>query len=58
MGCMTGFGVVEASGLKETTAEQVSQWNFGNFFFPFGIPKMIVVDADEHFSGMFNSTFQ
>ena len=55
---MTGFGVVEASGLKETTAEQVSQWNFGNFFFPFGIPKMIVVDADEHFSGMFNSTFQ
>ena len=31
---------------------------FGNFFVPFGLPKMIVVDADGLFDGIFKKTFQ
>ena len=44
--CMTLFGLVSAIGMKEITSDQVARWYFGNFFVPFGIPKMIVVDAD------------
>ena len=56
--CMTGFGIVAASGLKEITSEKIAPWDFGNFFVPFGIPKMIVVDAYGLFSGMPNKNFQ
>ena len=47
--CMKGFWLEEASGLKEITSDQVSRWDFGNVCVPFGIPKMIVVGADELF---------
>ena len=56
--CMPGFGLVESSGLKSITADQFTLWHFGNFFVPFGIPKMIVVDADGPFVVIFNNTSQ
>ena len=58
MDCITGFGLGEATGIKEITAYQPARWDFGNFFVPFGFSKMIVVDADGLFSGMFKNTFQ
>ena len=48
---MKGFGIGEAIGMKQNTSYQISRWDFGNFFVPFGIPKMIVVDADRLFLG-------
>ena len=58
MDCMTGFGLVSSTGLKEIKSYQAARWHFGNFFVPFGIPKMIVVDADVRFSGTSKKTFQ
>ena len=49
---MTAFGLGAANGMKEITSDQASRWDFGNFFVPFGILKMIGVNADGHFSGM------
>ena len=46
---MTGFGLGEATGMKEITSDQAARWDFGNFF---------VVDADGIFSGIFKKTFQ
>ena len=48
---------MEASVLKKNTSYQVARWPFGNFFVPFGIPKMIVVDARRIFYGMFRNKF-
>ena len=55
---MPGFGLGEASELKVVTSDQVAQWNLRNVFFPFGPPKIIVVDADGLFAGIFKKTFQ
>ena len=55
---MTVFEIVTSIGLKEITSDQVARWYFGNFFVPFGIPKLIVLDADGFFSVMFNNTIQ
>ena len=55
---MTGFGIAPANGMKEITSDQAARWDFGNFFVSFGLPKMIVVDADGLFSGSFKKTFQ
>ena len=44
--------------MKEITSFHAARWDFGNFFVPFGLPKMIVVDADGLFSGIFKKTFQ
>ena len=44
--------------MKEITSDQATRWAFGNFFVPFGIPKIIVVDADGVFDGMSKNTFQ
>ena len=49
---MIGFGLGAAIGLKEITSDQ------DVLFVPFRIPKVIVVDADEIFSGMISRTFQ
>ena len=43
--CMTGSGIGAATGLKEITSYQAIQWDFGNFFFTFWPPEMIVVDV-------------
>ena len=56
--CMTEFGLGAATGLKEITSDQAARWDFGKFFVPFGLPRMIIVDADGLFSGMSNKTFQ
>ena len=56
--CMTVFGLGSASGLKKITSDQVVRWDFGNFFVPFGLPKIMVVNADGVFAGMFKKTFQ
>ena len=57
-------------GLYDIIGDRISYWaegnyirtgrtmGFLNFFVSFGIPKIIVVDADRLFSGMFNKTFQ
>ena len=55
---MKVFGLGSTSGLKQITSDQVALWGFGNFVVPFGLPKMIVVDADELFSGMFKKNYQ
>ena len=44
--------------MKENTPDQAARWDFENFFVPFGLPKIIVVDADGFFSGIFKKTFQ
>ena len=54
---MTLFGIGAAIGIKEITSDQAARWSFGNFFVPFGIPKIIVVDSDGLFPGMFKKTF-
>ena len=52
------FGLGAASGLKEIISDQVARWDFGNLFVPFGTPKIIGIDADGLFSGMFKKNFQ
>ena len=54
---MTGYGVVSANVLKGITSDQATRWTFGNFLALFGLPKMIVVDADGLLPRMFNETF-
>ena len=44
--------------MKEITSDQAARWAFGNFFVLFGLPKIIVVDSDGIFAGMFKKTFQ
>ena len=55
---MTVFGLGAATGLKYITEDQVAQWYFGNLFVPFGIEKMVAVDADGYFAGIFRDTLQ
>ena len=55
---MTGFWLGSASGLKEIISDQVAHWSFGNVFVPSGITKIIVVDTDGGFPGLFKKTFQ
>ena len=43
---MKRFGLGEAIGLKEITPDQAAQWDFGNLFVPFRLPKIIVADTD------------
>ena len=45
-------------GLKEITLDQAARLVFGHFFVPFGLQKMIVVDVDGLFAGMFRKNFQ
>ena len=52
---MTVFGLGEATVMKEITSYQASRWAFGDFIFAFVIPKMIVVDADGLFHGMYKN---
>ena len=54
---MSEFWLGESIGLKEISSDQVTQWAFENFSVPFGLPKMIVVDANGHFAGIFKRTF-
>ena len=49
MDCMTVFGIGAATGLKEITSYQAALWDLGKLFVPFGLLKMIVVDADGFF---------
>ena len=55
---MTVFDIGAATKLSENTLDQVAWWDFENFFVPFGIPKIISVDADVIFVGIFKKTFQ
>ena len=55
---MTGFGIVVFIIMREITSYKVALWYFGNIFIPFGIPKMIVVDKNVSFSGVFKKTSQ
>ena len=44
--------------MKEIISYQAVRWAFINFFVPFVLPKIVAVDADRLFPGMFNNTFQ
>ena len=44
--------------MKEIKLDQAARWDFGFFFVSFGMTKMIVVDADGSFDGIFKKTFQ
>ena len=55
---MIVFGLEADNGMKEITSDQAIRWDFGDLFVPFGIPKMIDVDAGGLFPGMFKKTFQ
>ena len=43
---MKVFGIGEYSRIKEIASYQVEEWACGIIFGLFGLPKMIVVDAD------------
>ena len=43
---MIGSGLGAAIGKNEITSDQAARWYFRNLFVMFGIPKMIVADAD------------
>ena len=47
---MTGFGLGSETGRKLITSDQAARWSFGNFFVPFGLTKISVVDAYGLFS--------
>ena len=55
---MTVFQLLAAIVLKEITSDQAVQWYFGNLFVPFGLLKMIVVNADGFFAWIFRENFQ
>ena len=54
--CMTGYG---AAGfvLGEINAMKVSETALADFFMKFGLPRLIIVDADSLFAGVFKSLF-
>ena len=54
---MTRFGIGSSIGMKKITSDQAARWYFVNLFVPFGLPKMIVVDADGFFYGMLKNSF-
>ena len=54
---MTGFDIETDTVMREITSDQAARSDFGKFPVPFGIPKMIVVDALGLFAGMFKKTF-
>ena len=50
---MAVFWIEAATEMKEITSDQAAQWSFVNFFVPFGIPKIIAVDAYGIFAGIY-----
>ena len=54
---ITVFGLVSASGLNQIKSHQVARWAFVKLFVPFRIPKIIVMDTDRFFSGVFRKNF-
>ena len=44
--------------MEEVRHPQTPRWAFGSFFVPFWLPKLIAVDADGIFAGMYKKTFQ
>ena len=55
---MKGFGIGAYIEIKKITSDQIARWSFETLFLPFGISKIISVDTDVFFSGMFRKTFQ
>ena len=54
---MTGFAAGAFLG-KPITAEVLADITFSQFFCVFGLPRLIVVDADSKFCGIFQKTFE
>ena len=54
----TIFSAATVMLVKYSTAEKFSRWYFSIFFVPYGLPKLIVVDADGVFSGFFRQKNQ
>jgi hypothetical protein len=54
---MTGFAAGAFLG-KPITAEVLADVTFSQFFCVFGLPRIIVVDADSKFCGIFTKTFE
>ena len=56
--CTTIFVEVAAKTKKDSTSEQVMRWAFIVIFVPYGLSKIIIVDADGVFSGVLKSYFK
>jgi hypothetical protein len=54
---MTGFAAGAFLG-KPITAEVLANITFSQFFCVFGLPRIIVVDADSKLCGIFTKTFE
>ncbi len=54
---MTGFAAGAFLG-KPITAEVLADITFSQFFCVFGLPRIVVVDADSKFCGIFTKTFE
>jgi len=50
---MTGFAHAAFITDKPTTSDALAVTVFSNFFVPFGLPRLVVVDADGLFTGNF-----
>ena len=55
---MAGFGIGSATEMKKITPDQEERWYFGSLLVPFGLQKMIAIDAGGLFDGIFNNTLQ
>ena len=53
-----GFELGTVIELKEFTPDRVTQWDFGNLFVLFELPKWIVVDAHGIFLGFSRNIFR
>ena len=55
---MIVFGIGADSVRKVFKLDQFTRWYFGKSFVPFGLPKIVVVNAYGIFAGMFRKNFQ
>ena len=56
--CMTGFAAATFLRGPAIDSQDVAMASFAAFFIPFGIPRLIIVDDDGLFNGVFQATFQ
>ena len=56
--CMTGFAAATFLRGPAIDSQDVAMASFAAFFIPFGIPRLIIVDDDGLFKGVFQATFQ
>ena len=53
--CTTRFASYTERVMNDPTSDQVASWYFSTLFVPYGLPKLIIVDADGFFNGVFKN---